>query len=1255
MRIIKAIKKTFPPFAPRSDNPGHPFSAGAASAVESPRFEYLARGSTVGIRPVFGILPEEPEEKQDKKFGADKNRSEVNGGQDEDDLLQFVAKPARRGSTDSATTGIVSPRISLSSPRADLCDLTVPALSRDASLISRAFEDRKGAGGGGEPAVAGGEPKLGDWVRVKASVSEPRHHWGRANHSYVGRITAIDGDSCYIVWEHPESIKKPWHGVLSEMEICTPPPPPPGSRAFTELARRLGGGGKQVVRKTSDEKIELRIAAHRAILSSWSPKFRAMFLSPRMRNLPFGAKVTIPVEDPITFREFVRFMYIPLARLSRDNVFSMIRLSHQWRVRELEAQCVRFIQKTLTVREIAKDWELADVRGQKAFHQSCPEFAAKNVRQCHEILTREHLAKVLARDDLGVADETEVFEIVMERVRGLLKDQKEHRQEEGEAEEKAMRRHRQGMMAQVVSLLSALRVGSLPEGYLEDIVLKQRELQGPNGKLESDFMEVLLMSPRRAPLGRKAYPGGLLGFRSATRLGLRFTSVGDIKANMVVRVLSSVPEVARLCNEKPAGATSGAVGFQPSMAKFCGKLVRVKSISVGPAAARIHGYMYPYTCLEQVPAVELEEYQQRLKDRVLREGELVDVLDREDDWLPARVEKIKTDAKSGQLEALVSLVEFPSKWDEWIPVCSHRIAELHEYSRRRGEVLSVVKPMIKRGLLKQQRFSDLSPLLQGYLAFILEHGADARQFWTGEVRKELASAFGIERLQVGDQEWAAVCVHKRLRHLSAMMMDSKGRTRRSQRDASRLNSDDPKWPPACVDVSGLKANSLHEKVLMGQEVSLRRIAQLANARVAARIEHPRFGAAQEVEGAEAKFFAERSHVASGELSEYDNTGIHILPKVLELWDGERDELKLTKGLSGLDTVLMQTLLRTTMIHEVKQARITNAPPFVASGCDDKSVDGLYKIVGYQNMRPAYENASGTRMWFDDAVWRIKAKGYDPKKAVSTSSVSASSCRAKNKFQKGDPCPICYKEMNEEEEALAFCGVKCGGGFHAECIRVWAATREEDNKAVSCPLCRADWSGTSVEFEHAVGFFPPLGRWPGQGAPTLAITAEAGAAAAAEAAAVAMEKETKGEPPLRRRGKEGGGQGEKARKATKRNGLRGESKALPARSNLEDQLKTPVGICERLICGLGKSNNPNSYAALEGPEKVKGTFKELKRMGFTAQMLTTEANLVGCDLDAMTKRLVSAVGAAEEEKASDDEAEESKMTELLPALLRALES
>ncbi|XP_037393844.1 uncharacterized protein LOC108411315 isoform X2 [Pygocentrus nattereri] len=58
--------------------------------------------------------------------------------------------------------------------------------------------------------------RVGDRVRVKASVSSPKYKWGSASHSSVGVVTAVTGDSMTV--DFPE--QKSWKAVVSEMELA---------------------------------------------------------------------------------------------------------------------------------------------------------------------------------------------------------------------------------------------------------------------------------------------------------------------------------------------------------------------------------------------------------------------------------------------------------------------------------------------------------------------------------------------------------------------------------------------------------------------------------------------------------------------------------------------------------------------------------------------------------------------------------------------------------------------------------------------------------------------------------------------------------------------------------------------------------------------------------------------------------------------------------------------------------------------------
>lgn len=66
-----------------------------------------------------------------------------------------------------------------------------------------------------DPGGAGSSIRVGDTVRVKASVKSPKHGWGEASHESVGVVTALKGDDVTV--RFPEQAG--WIGVISEMEL----------------------------------------------------------------------------------------------------------------------------------------------------------------------------------------------------------------------------------------------------------------------------------------------------------------------------------------------------------------------------------------------------------------------------------------------------------------------------------------------------------------------------------------------------------------------------------------------------------------------------------------------------------------------------------------------------------------------------------------------------------------------------------------------------------------------------------------------------------------------------------------------------------------------------------------------------------------------------------------------------------------------------------------------------------------------------
>lgn len=59
--------------------------------------------------------------------------------------------------------------------------------------------------------------KIGDKVKVKASVSFPRYKWGSVNHNSIGIVTSIGSNSKDLKVDFPQHSN--WTGLISEMEV----------------------------------------------------------------------------------------------------------------------------------------------------------------------------------------------------------------------------------------------------------------------------------------------------------------------------------------------------------------------------------------------------------------------------------------------------------------------------------------------------------------------------------------------------------------------------------------------------------------------------------------------------------------------------------------------------------------------------------------------------------------------------------------------------------------------------------------------------------------------------------------------------------------------------------------------------------------------------------------------------------------------------------------------------------------------------
>ncbi|XP_063572447.1 E3 ubiquitin-protein ligase HERC2-like [Pongo abelii] len=69
----------------------------------------------------------------------------------------------------------------------------------------------------GYPPPSSSHIKIGDKVRVKASVTTPKYKWGSVTHQSVGVVKAFSANGKDIIDDFPQ--QSHWTGLLSEMEL----------------------------------------------------------------------------------------------------------------------------------------------------------------------------------------------------------------------------------------------------------------------------------------------------------------------------------------------------------------------------------------------------------------------------------------------------------------------------------------------------------------------------------------------------------------------------------------------------------------------------------------------------------------------------------------------------------------------------------------------------------------------------------------------------------------------------------------------------------------------------------------------------------------------------------------------------------------------------------------------------------------------------------------------------------------------------
>lgn len=157
-----------------------------------------------------------------------------------------------------------------------------------------------------------------------------------------------------------------------------------------------------------------KLSAHRAILATASPVFKAMFFGP----LKDGGNVKITDSNAKAFEEFLQFFYLPEVKLSIENIEEVLHLTDKYDMLDCFGVCATFLKANLTIENMVWGYQLAITLDNEELMKFCGKriqaFASEIVKS--EIFlhcSREVLKNLLNMNVLD-CDEVELFNACIE-------------------------------------------------------------------------------------------------------------------------------------------------------------------------------------------------------------------------------------------------------------------------------------------------------------------------------------------------------------------------------------------------------------------------------------------------------------------------------------------------------------------------------------------------------------------------------------------------------------------------------------------------------------------------------------------------------------------------------------------------------------------------------------------------------------------------------------------------------------------------
>ena len=157
--------------------------------------------------------------------------------------------------------------------------------------------------------------------------------------------------------------------------------------------------------RNSDKSKEV-IHAHKFLLSLGSPVLHAMFYS----NLA-DSRSDIPLDDcdPLSFLEFIRYLYSDEVHLTSGNVFELLYLAKKYIVPFLAESCCRFLELELRENNVFRILEHARLFSESHLEQQCWKLLDTKTSACLQTegllwISQDTLSSLLKRDSLTLVD-----------------------------------------------------------------------------------------------------------------------------------------------------------------------------------------------------------------------------------------------------------------------------------------------------------------------------------------------------------------------------------------------------------------------------------------------------------------------------------------------------------------------------------------------------------------------------------------------------------------------------------------------------------------------------------------------------------------------------------------------------------------------------------------------------------------------------------------------------------------------------------